>query len=110
MFARRSVSLTRSYAINRVGDTVIFLWLFGAPRLQKVTHNAWIAARTGPRLVESKCTVSHLKPLDLPTASFAGQQATFLNVVGARFVVSRVAIHSIGASLTLICFFSSQRS
>ncbi len=84
-------------ALARAGSA-IRQWVVEAPlgdRLNREITDAYLAfspSGDGPVAVRSSATAE-----DLPDASFAGQQETFLNVVGIEAVLQ--AIHEVFASL-----------
>ena len=83
--------------LNHVGAEIRKM-ILGTPlpdRLKKAVTNEWNNLRNGEEItvaVRSSATAE-----DLPEASFAGQQETFLNVSGIDNVIS--AIHEVYASL-----------
>ncbi|VAV92993.1 Phosphoenolpyruvate synthase, partial [hydrothermal vent metagenome] len=92
-----SLDIDDVVALTRAG-TAIRQWVVEAPlgdRLKQEITDAYLAfspSGDGPVAVRSSATAE-----DLPDASFAGQQETFLNVVGVEAVLQ--AIHEVFASL-----------
>jgi len=92
-----SLDIDDVVALARAGSA-IRQWVVEAPlgdRLNREITDAYLAfspSGDGPVAVRSSATAE-----DLPDASFAGQQETFLNVVGVEAVLQ--AIHEVFASL-----------
>ncbi len=92
-----SLDIDDVVALARAGSA-IRQWVVEAPlgdRLNREIADAYLAfspSGDGPVAVRSSATAE-----DLPDASFAGQQETFLNVVGVEAVLQ--AIHEVFASL-----------
>ncbi len=92
-----SLDIDDVVALTRAGSA-IRQWVVEAPlgdRLNREITDAYLAfspSGDGPVAVRSSATAE-----DLPDASFAGQQETFLNVVGVEAVLQ--AIHEVFASL-----------
>ncbi|NOX23166.1 MAG: phosphoenolpyruvate synthase [Actinobacteria bacterium] len=92
-----SLDIDDVVALARAGSA-IRQWVVEAPlgdRLNREITDAYLAfspSGDGPVAVRSSATAE-----DLPDASFAGQQETFLNVVGIEAVLQ--AIHEVFASL-----------
>ncbi|MDO8568861.1 MAG: phosphoenolpyruvate synthase [Dehalococcoidales bacterium] len=90
----KGLNVSDSKQLQEVGAAVQYV-ILGTPlpkELATEIEQAYVKMGKGPVAVRSSATAE-----DMPDASFAGQQSTFLNVVGGKEVVT--AVHNCWASL-----------